>query len=196
MPLVFEKKIDNGVIALWRCDETVAGLEAYCSPEDTEYASRFAADARKKEWLAWRGLIRRLAPEVTVSYNSMGAPVADRGYISVSHGGGYAAVMLCDTPCGIDIEAAGRDFSRAAGRFMSQQEKLATGNDNTLHGKIWCAKEALFKWAGEEGVDFAGEIAVDVQNMHCGIFSGVLRGRGAALHDISAGELLIIYCAG
>lgn len=70
-------------------------------------------------------------------------------HIAVSHAGGYAALMLCDVPCGLDIERADRDFTKTEERFLAPDErKLLESAGGLSAGIVWCAKEALYKWSG------------------------------------------------
>ena len=129
------------------------------------------------------GLVIQLLPDITATYNSIGAPilVGEKKQIAVSHTPGYAALFLSDQPCGIDIELPTRDFSCAASKFLSDSErKLIEAHDSHLHqkiaGTIWCAKECLYKWAKIPGLNFVDDITVERIDSDRGLISGSLLG--------------------
>lgn len=122
---------------------------------------------RKKEWLAVRVLLKELLGEETIiAYHVNGAPyLPERNlFISISHTKGYVAVQLCDkSPTGIDIEYRTNRILNIRSRFISPEEDSNIDSANvTEHLLIyWCAKEALFKIIGQEGVDFIKHLHVD-----------------------------------
>lgn len=139
------------------------------SDETNIYASFLPSQAqRRKEWLAARVLAyEKLGGRI--GYEPSGRPLllsssglpSDR-HISISHTSGWAALMVADRPCGIDIEPAGRSAQRVAGRIASAEEiALATPlfpqNPALL---VWCAKEAAYKAIGSTGTDFREHIHV------------------------------------
>lgn len=69
------------------------------------------------------------------------------------------AVIISERRCAIDIEDIGRDFSRAASRFMTPDE-CALGCDPRLQAAVWCAKETLYKYSGKKGLSLTEDIAV------------------------------------
>ena len=82
-------------------------------------------------------------------------------FISFSHTGDHAAAMAGRKgKVGIDIEILSPKVSRVAGKFLAPEElTFISGTDPVLHQTIcWCAKEAIFKWHGEGGVDFRDHI--------------------------------------
>ncbi len=166
MPVISEKKIGPLTVVLWRIDETVQEFGFYCTPDEMEYIKRFNTDTRKCEWLTWHSALRHILPDAQVEYNDAGAPVLKSGgYISVSHTKGFAAVALNrDSSCGIDIEHRNRNFTKAVRRISDQTEfdlitksMLSVSDCEAL---LWCAKEALFKWAGETDIDFMKDVHV------------------------------------
>lgn len=137
--------------------------------EKNIYASLLPShEQRRKEWLAARLLAyEKLGGRI--GYEPSGRPLllspsglsSDR-HISISHTSGWAALMVADGPCGIDIEPAGRSAERVAGRIVSAGEiALATPlfpqNPALL---VWCAKEAAYKAIGGTEMDFREHIRV------------------------------------
>jgi hypothetical protein len=52
-----------------------------------------------------------------------------------------------------------RDFGRVASRYVSDQEQ-GLCREEWWPAALWCAKEALYKMAGREGVDFKRDIII------------------------------------
>ena len=81
-------------------------------------------------------------------------------HFSISHCGDYAAAIVSRTSrVGIDVEIATEKIERIAGKFLSEAEaKMFNIQYSTLNVQLlttlWSAKEAVFKWYGEGGVDF------------------------------------------
>lgn len=78
--------------------------------------------------------------------------------ISVSHSLTLAAVALANGPVGIDIEQPRPQLQRIARRFLSDHEQANFGESVEKLLRAWTAKEAIFKAAGKEGIDFARDI--------------------------------------
>lgn len=95
---------------------------------------------------------------------SSGRPVVEGFEISISHTGEFIAMMIsaCGAPCGIDIEFLDRSVDKVATRFASPDEiaictPLIPKNPALL---VWCAKEAVYKLLGREGVDFLRSMTI------------------------------------
>lgn len=93
-----------------------------------------------------------------------GRPVVNGFEISISHTGEFIAMMIsdCGAPCGIDIEFLDRSVNKVAPRFASPAEiEICTPfipkNPALL---VWCAKEAVYKSLGREGVDFLHSMTI------------------------------------
>ncbi len=106
-----------------------------------------------------------------------GAPflVGEAGRISVSHTGRFLAVAtLPDTPevdlavfseraaMGIDAERADREQTlRVREKFLSDSElEMIDKDDVKMNVMAWTAKEALYKAAMQEGLDFRNDIRI------------------------------------
>ena len=137
-------------------------LEQQASAEDMLSVEGFTSESRRRERLSWRALLRAEEPAARVEYLPSGKPVLKNSHykhISVSHCADMVAVMLSDVPCGVDIERCDRNFARVQSRYMSNREQSLSGGES-LAGIVWCAKEALYKMAGREGVDFLCDITI------------------------------------
>jgi phosphopantetheinyl transferase len=146
----------------------------------------FLIDERRKQWLAYRILIRSLLEptEVPVEYDSMGKPYlagSDR-HISVTHSGDLAAVIMsCRGAVGIDLERVRPKIERVKERFLSAEELEAAGSppDAGLLTMAWCAKEALYKLYGQRNLDFRSQMRIRLPErlMECA-FEGEVNFKG------------------
>ena len=67
-------------------------------------------------------------------------PEAENTFFSISHGGGYAAVAIGDSPCGLDIEG-GREISeKIRNRFLdgaSEADAILRWTERESRGKLF-----------------------------------------------------------
>lgn len=156
------------------------------SAEEWNRSLALTSMRRRIEWLAWHAIVRERLGDVGVDYNKVGVPVlldADAGFISVSHSGGFVAVLWSNAVCAVDIELASRKITtRVAARFLSPEEQLLTDSANPLFAvSVWCAKEALYKYAGVKGADFLSDIVIESSDMAAGTMRGSVRDKRAEI---------------
>lgn len=135
---------------------------AWTTPGEQAEAAAFAP-ARRREYLAWRAVVRReLGRDVRIGYAATGAPLLPDGeaHISVSHCPGRVAVLLAERRCAVDIESAARNFGRAVPRYLSSDERDLSA-DPAWYAAAWCAKEALYKYAGRLGLDLLRDLRLE-----------------------------------
>lgn len=150
------------LVKVSRIDKTAEEYEAQLEYKEY-YAAKVAnlrPDSRRRlEILATRYLLKEmLNGEQIVSYDEYGAPslTGSGQYVSISHTDGYVAVIIADKPVGIDIERRGRRVERVRSKFMqvSEDALVAETPDPVLSMHlIWSAKEAVFKFLGQQYFD-------------------------------------------
>ena len=172
-------------------------------PLDDEYAGRESADDmaaaegfaphRRREFLAWRAIVRsELGRDVTISYDENGAPQVDCGaHIGVSHSRSMVAVCIGDAPCAVDIESLGRNFGRISRRYISDDE-AALSDDPRLPAALWCAKETLYKLAGERSLDFLNDLRIKSVDFASGRICGSVRGVDVMLRMEQTGDHILV----
>ena len=80
MPLIYRSELPNGLIVLWKIDESETELRSLCTPQERIYASeRLTTGNRRKEWLAWHALLHETTPQAETGYDPNGAPVLKSG---------------------------------------------------------------------------------------------------------------------
>ncbi|MBO6165866.1 MAG: 4'-phosphopantetheinyl transferase superfamily protein [Eubacterium sp.] len=83
-------------------------------------------------------------PEIYVTDNAI--------HISISHSANYAAVVVADSPVGIDIEEKHDTEFRVTKRMFSEPDKervFSSEDPDTEFRQIWTEKEAYLKCTGE-----------------------------------------------
>lgn len=154
------------IVAPMPVEETLPWTTA----EERAAAAAFGSARRRAEFLTWRAVVRReLGRDVGIAYNDLGAPVVTRRgvHISVSHCDGRVAVCLSSAPCAVDIEPETRNFSRVASRYLAEAER-ALSDDPLFAGLVWCAKEALYKYAGRAELDFLTDLRIERADLAAG----------------------------
>lgn len=95
----------------------------------------------------------------TIFEGDKGKPYIEGGpEFSVSHSGGYWAVLIDERPCGIDLQVPRcADFVKIARRYYSEKEAgLVELLGEDVFFKLWTRREALVKCVG--GSVFADEV--------------------------------------
>jgi phosphopantetheinyl transferase len=163
MPIIYEKKgSDGGQAGIWELSESWQEMMRLLelSAEDQEKVLSFKLESRRQEWLGARLLIKHftgITPQIDYHANGMPFLKNIQANISISHTRHYAAVALHPSKkVAIDIEYPSERVLRISHRFIHpDEEKNLTVETRTLQlTAIWCAKETLFKWAGQTDVIF------------------------------------------
>lgn len=163
---------------------------------DIFHSEKITNKKRKLEHLAARAALRTAIPRGTVKYDTAGAPYIESIqtpdgtlHISISHTDSAAAVAISPERCAVDIENCRRDFSRSRDRYVAAEEKTIadllndgyppadkTGRKDICggYGILWCAKEALYKYSGENGLDLIKDIRIEEAVSREGHTEGIL----------------------
>ena len=179
MPIIFQHPAQRSPqLAVWKITESVDFFEKTV-PE----ASHIPHPQVRLRHVAARYLLNELMPGFP--YDQL--EIADSGkpfipgagvHFSLTHCGDFAAAILSQQgSVGIDLEATGDRIFRIRHKFLSDQEQailIAAADLNDLQEgseaarwltRAWSAKESIYKWYGESGVDFIRDIsmtAIDV----------------------------------
>jgi 4'-phosphopantetheinyl transferase len=177
MPLILDKEIEGAArLGVWKITETPDELKemAILTPHEEEQYVSFKSLVRKKQWLSYRILLQgMISPEeASLEYDSYGKPHLKNKsrYLSVSHSGEYAAVIISKTvPVGIDIERLKDRILRIKDKFLSAAEEKNIGETNRLEKLyvIWGAKESLYKTYGKPEVEFSRDIFISSFDYLC-----------------------------
>lgn len=117
----------------------------------TKVQQTFKSSKRQKEWLGVRLLLKHLfGSNVQIAYKSSGAPflINSNKHISISHSGTLVAIALSNEKVGIDLQIISDKPLKIKSRFLSNTEIRMMGDqlDALTAVKLWCAKEAVYKF--------------------------------------------------
>jgi phosphopantetheinyl transferase len=117
----------------------------------TKVQQTFKSSKRQKEWLGVRLLLKHvLGSNVQIAYKSSGAPflINSNKHISISHSGMLVAIALSNEKVGIDLQIISDKPLKIKSRFLSNAEIQMMGGqlDALTAVKLWCAKEAVYKF--------------------------------------------------
>ncbi len=172
MPLLKQINIDDGLLLLWKIDESLNELMMMAS-EATQHPvfKKITHQKRQKEWLAVRLLLQEIGCRSSeISYLENGQPQIvhpEFQQISISHSSQMAGIYLHHSVnVGLDIENSSRDFRRIEEKYLSPDEIQLANSINNGHGLFWCIKEAVYKAAGIPGISFAEQIKIRLNSQN------------------------------
>lgn len=197
---------DHTLYAVWKISESAEELRSAIilrESEETLYRS-FVAESRKKQWLAYRILVRELLKpdEFPVEYDASGKPflAGSDFHISVTHTDDLAAVIISrHAKVGIDIERIRPRIEKVRDKFINEEESSLIGKERELEQLTlaWCAKEALYKMYGLRNLDFRGNINIVIPAFAGMKFTAEIRFGGKIdkydLHSELIGSYILVY---
>lgn len=166
MAICYIKSIsDDSTLGLWHMSESWQELKEMVNLPELELLALEdkKTDRRKQEWLACRILLQEMSqmqPIIVYDENRKPHIKDSTRQLSMSHSGAYACVYVHDNkPVGVDLQQMKPSISKGADYFLNDAEMQWTDlNDNVLLHLIWCAKEAVFKYAGDADLDLKKHI--------------------------------------
>jgi len=95
-------------------------------------------------------------------YDRQGRPfLRDGRFISLSHSGACVMLALSERPVGLDIQTPDDRLLRLTAKFMHPAEQAYFSSSSlTELLRLWTAKEAVYKWAGRNGLSLARDIII------------------------------------
>lgn len=168
------------------CIERIPSLDALAArahPADAAVADTFGSLHRRREFLAWREIVRRIAGrDAEIGYDERGAPqiIGSSLHIGISHSRDHVAVIVSERPCAVDIESLSRDFGKVAARYLTTEERALSPHPDFL-AAAWCAKEALYKYYRRGGLNLLSDIRIAAVDFGRGEIRGTVRGEEIAM---------------
>lgn len=171
MPVFFQHQINEDTrLGIWKIEETEEFFKG-----NVPLHREVTHPHKRLQHLAGRFLLQYLFPDFPYQLIEIADTrkpfLPDQQYhFSISHCGDYAAAIVSKNQrVGLDIEIPVEKISRIMYKYLSAKEhelfSLIPGTDTdqvvmnveepTL---LWSAKEAVFKWYGNGGVDFRRQI--------------------------------------
>ncbi|MBX0334577.1 4'-phosphopantetheinyl transferase superfamily protein [Pontibacter sp. HSC-14F20] len=171
MPLLQTRELDSyTLLGVWLLDEAPDALRlllpAHLIPDES---LQLAHPRRQREWLASRALTYQLLQHFTseplpLLRDATGKPVfaGTEFQLSITHSSRMAAVILSEKyDVGIDIELVSAKALRVADKFLTDQEKVYTADDEQQTCLYWSAKETLYKMYSQKRLIFKENLLVE-----------------------------------
>jgi 4'-phosphopantetheinyl transferase len=166
MSICYIKRLsEDATLGLWQMTESWQDLneQLQLSNSDSQILASKQTENRRKEWLACRVLLKAMAPEsVGVGYDENRKPyvTGSNQFLSMSHSGDFASVYLHKKQSvGVDIQKMKPSISKGSDYFLNDSEQQwVDTSDNLIMHLIWSAKESVFKYAGNPGLNLKKHI--------------------------------------
>jgi phosphopantetheinyl transferase len=172
MPIFFQHIVSPTTrIGIWKIEETEEFFR-----DSVPVSSEVSHPHKRLQHYAGRFLLRWLYPDFPYELIRIADTrkpfLSDEQYhFSISHCGDYAAAIVSsDKRVGIDIEIPVEKIAAIRYKFLSAKEHelfhLVDPDTNRIPFAtlLWSAKESVFKWYGEGGVDFRKQIQLSRQH--------------------------------
>ncbi len=162
-------------LAIWQSElytnETLDTLavRAMLNQDEITKLTSINGSQRKALWVGARVMVKEMF-DGKIAYLDSGKPIlvdkdshASKTHISISHTHDLVVLAFGEKPLGVDIENLERDASRAVRKFATHGElNLAQEHfPQNPHLWVWCAKEALYKAHGVEGIELKTDISLE-----------------------------------
>lgn len=171
MPAFFQQQINDSTrLGIWKIEETEEFFKA-----NVPQHRAVTHPHKRLQHLAGRFLLQYLFPDfpyelIQIADTRKPFLPDEQYHFSISHCGDYAAAIVSkDRRVGIDIEIPTEKISRIMYKFLSAKEHelfhlIQPDKDRIPFATLlWSAKESVFKWYGDGGVDFRKEIQLKKQ---------------------------------
>jgi phosphopantetheinyl transferase len=157
MPIFFQHQINETTrLGIWKIEESEEFFKANV-PQHRDVTHPH----KRLQHLAGRFLLQYLFPDfpyelIQIADTRKPFLPGEQYHFSISHCGDYAAAIVSrDRRVGVDIEIPVEKIIKVRDKFLSPEEVAVFGSlDIDQLTMCWSAKEAVFKWYGEGGVDF------------------------------------------
>jgi phosphopantetheinyl transferase len=159
---IFNKK--QSKIIIWKITESEETLISILDNEASlKKLERLKAPSHRKQSLTSQILLKQNNLLHKVVKDENGKPLIDDDslHISISHDTDYVALMIANTPCGIDLQHVTEKVLRIKNKFYDA-EADAPADDELINciTKVWSIKEAIYKVNGDPKVFFKEHIRI------------------------------------
>ncbi len=202
MPFIHTIQINTDTkVGIWEISEPESYFLKYVSEQKA-----VKHPYKRLQHLAGRRLLKLLEPGFPtdgVQLNHCGKPYLPGTGLqfSISHSENYAAVIVSRSQrVGIDVEKIAPKLLRVAPKFMNEEELAFAGSDLIALALCWSAKEAVYKWYGNNDVTFRKHIHLKPFHAEkAGVIPCIFtKGERAALqlHYKVGREFVLVWLAG
>lgn len=171
MPIFFQQQINETTrLGIWKIEETEEFFKSNV-PQHRDVTHPH----KRLQHLAGRFLLQYLFPAfpyelIQIADTRKPYLPNEQYHFSISHCGDYAAAIVSKNQrVGIDIEIPIEKISKIMHKFLTAKEheifRLIEPDKHRIRFAtlLWSAKESVYKWYGNGGVDFRKEIQLKKQ---------------------------------
>ena len=164
MPIFFQHQInDTTRLGIWKIEENEDFFK-----NNVPLQRDVTHPHKRLQHLAGRFLLQFLFPDfpyelIQIADTRKPFLQGEQYHFSISHCGDYAAAIVSKySRVGVDIEIPVKKIIRIRDKFLHPGEIIHYPvSDIQYLTLFWSAKEAVFKWYGDGGVDFSDHILLD-----------------------------------
>lgn len=182
-------------LSIWKIDEAEEDLlEGVKLKEKSAIRlTGMQSEIHRKGFLSVRQLLKHHHyTDTDLSYDANGKPyLRDGKHISITHSHHYSALVIGDSPYGIDIEMIRKKIMTIAHKFLGDGSEIRRfAGDIRQLTWAWCAKETIYKIAPPVGISFKQHLRVKFDEFNPTRIHGELRFEGeTATYQIDGFEL-------
>jgi phosphopantetheinyl transferase len=167
MPLFYQQNINATTEwAVWHIVETE---ETFAS--DVAMDSKIMHPNRRLQHMVGRWLLshimqKEVQNDIDIAPNGKPYFKTLKQQFSISHCHQWAAVIVSDQKVGVDIEIISERVQKVKHKFLHSKENdwleaIPTSEQLAQLTFIWAAKEAMYKWLEQLGIDFKEQLIVE-----------------------------------
>lgn len=124
------------------------------------------AESSRKQYLASRIILEQEGVDDEMIKDANGKPKLKDRHVSITHDSNYAAVMIANYDCGIDLQSISDKVLRIKHKFFDDNDVLLDPNELNGLTIAWSIKEALHKLNGDPMVYFKEHMRIVSGDMH------------------------------
>jgi len=160
VPIIEDIKVGQNRLGLWRIDGSETSFETQY-PEVAALLSVKHPRTQLQRFASRLLLAEMLGEMPKVEKTEHGKPVLPEldFEVSISHTDGYAAVLIGPNKLGVDVQHFKPNVLKVRDRFLDKNE-LEMAQDIETTTLFWAAKEAIYKFNAQPGLDFKDPITV------------------------------------
>ena len=171
MPIFFQQQVnDTTRLGIWKIEETEEFFK-----RNVPLHRDVTHPHKRLQHLAGRFLLQFLFPDfpyelIKIADTRKPFLPNEQYHFSISHCGDYAAAIVSsEKRVGVDIEIPTSKIERIKEKFLNDEEfKMFSIQQSMINVQrltsLWSAKESVFKWYGDGGVDFRENILLKKQH--------------------------------
>ncbi|MEX1192649.1 MAG: hypothetical protein WED10_01270 [Brumimicrobium sp.] len=164
--------------------------------KEADYEEKVKKGGKKSEveTTAINKKLKEIGVDQPIEHDKNGAPIIhDKFYaeVSISHYGGWYAVLLSEVNCGVDIQPFKNSLLKGRNYFVNDSEELSLELTNTNLHLIWSAKETFYKFLNGNIEDLKNEVSIMEILMEDRIVKATYRSKNYELY-FDVNELFVL----